>query len=195
MRVETLLNKFSIKGINYNPNSGGKGLLSAEEQLALVGLCWQKSPVGWLVLFVEGLRDTKALKQLHLETRKEALRLMKSWRGVYPDKAITALCATAIAEATQQSGQVCPECNGSAIVVDKHRNRCKCQCCKAGRIVWTQETRFAYFSQVLSVTYSRFKRYNVVLSKLMCWLIDNRTVAVMAMEKQVEKECTCCLNI
>ncbi|WP_318463054.1 hypothetical protein [Photobacterium leiognathi] len=188
MRVETLLNKFSIKGINYNPNSGGKGLLSAEEQLALVGLCWHKSPVGWLVLFVEGLRDTKALKQLHIETRKEALGLMKSWRGVYPEKALTALCATAIAEVTQQSGQICPECNGSAIVVDKHRNRCKCQCCKSGRITWTQETRFAYFTQVLPVTYSRFKHYKEVLNQLVAWLIENRAVVVMVMEEQVESE-------
>ena len=189
MRIETLLSKFAIKGINYDPQSGGgKALLSAEEQLAVVGLCWHESPVGWLVLFVEGLRDVHAFKQLQIATRGETLRLMEDWRGVYPEKALTALCATAIAEATQQNGQVCPECNGSAIVVDKNRNRCKCQCCKVGRIVWTQETRFAYFAQVLPVTYSRFKRYNVVLSLLVLWLLENRMVAVMAMEDQVEKE-------
>ncbi|MCD9544187.1 hypothetical protein GLP24_04900 [Photobacterium carnosum] len=68
--------------------------------------------------------------------------------------------------------------------MDKNRNRCKCQCCKAGRIVWTQETRFAYFAQVLPVIYSRFKRYNVVLSQL----VENRVIAVMAMEEQVERE-------
>ncbi len=108
--------------------------------------------------------------------------------GFTPEKALTALCATAIAEATQQNGQVCPECNGSAIVVDKNRNRCKCQCCKAGRIAWTQETRFAYFAQVLPVTYSRFKRYNRVLNSLVLWLVENRAVAVMVMEEQVERE-------
>ncbi len=167
---------------------GGKALLSAEEQLAVVGLCWHESPVGWLVLFVEGLRDVHALKQLQIATRGETLRLMEDWRGVYPEKALTALCATAIAEATQQNGQVCPECNGSAIVVDKNRNRCKCQCCKAGRIVWSQETRFAYFAQVLPVTYSRFKRYNVVLNQLVLWLVENRSTAVMAMEGLVERE-------
>ena len=116
MRIETLLSKFAIKGINYDPQSGGgKALLSAEEQLAVVGLCWHESPVGWLVLFVEGLRDVHALKQLQIATRGETLRLMEDWRGVYPEKALTALCATAIAEATQQNGQVCPECNGSAL--------------------------------------------------------------------------------
>ncbi|PLC58432.1 hypothetical protein CIK00_07995 [Photobacterium carnosum] len=72
------------------------------------------------------------------------------------------------------------------MVVDKKHNRCKCQCCKVGRIVWIQETRFAYFAQVLPVTYSRFKRYNMVLSLLVVWLIENR--AVMAMEDQVERE-------
>lgn len=187
MRVETLLNKFSIKGVNYNPNSGGKGLLSAEEQLALVGLCWHKSPVGWLVLFVEGLRDTKALKQLHTETRKEALRLMKSWRGVYPEKALTALCVTAIAEATQQSGQVCPECNGSGKVISKCNHQRKCQCCKKGRIEWTQETRFAYFTQVLPVTYGRFKYYSIPLIRLVGWLLSHKEVALLSIDNKLEK--------
>ncbi|WP_269781427.1 hypothetical protein [Photobacterium phosphoreum] len=34
----------------------------------------------------------------------------------------------------------------------------------------------------------RFKRYNVVLSLLVFWLVENRAVAVMAMEEQVERE-------
>ncbi|HIF9214628.1 TPA: hypothetical protein ACX6QF_000080 [Photobacterium damselae] len=189
MKIETLLSKFDIKGINYGPSTGGGNpLLSAEEQLAVVGLCWHESPVGWLLLFVEGLRDVNALKQLQIATMGEALRLMEDWRGVYPEKAIKALCATAIAEATQQQGQICPECNGSAVVVDKNRNRCKCPCCSKGRIEWTQETRFAYFAQILPVTYSRFKRYYSVLSLLVLWLIKNRSLAVMAMEGQVERE-------
>ncbi|WP_256382823.1 hypothetical protein [Photobacterium toruni] len=189
MRIETLLSKFAIKGINYDPQSGGgKALLSAEEQLAVVGLCWHESPVGWLVLFVEGLRDVHALKQLQIATRGETLRLMEDWRGVYPEKALTALCATAIAEATQQNGQVCPECNGSGKVLSKCNHQRQCQCCKNGRIEWTQETRFAYFAQVLPVTYSRFKRYNVILNLVVLWLIDNRTVAVFAMEEQVKRE-------
>ncbi|PSW29211.1 hypothetical protein C9J19_07825 [Photobacterium phosphoreum] len=189
MRIETLLSKFAIKGINYDPQSGGgKALLSAEEQLAVVGLCWHESPVGWLLLFVEGLRDVHALKQLQIATRGETLRLMDDWRGVYPEKALTALCATAIAEATQQSGQVCPECDGAGKVLSKCNHQRKCQCCKNGRIEWTQETRFAYFAQVLPVTYSRFKRYNVILNLVVLWLIDNRTVAVFAMEEQVKRE-------
>ncbi len=189
MKIETLLSKFDIKGINYGPSTGGGNpLLSAEEQLAVVGLCWHESPVGWLLLFVEGLRDVNALKQLQIATMGEALRLMEDWRGVYPEKAIKALCATAIAEATQQRGQICPECNGSAIVVDKNRNRCKCPCCSEGRILWTQETRFAYFAQVLPVTYSRFKRYCSVLNLLVLWLLENRSVAVMAIDEQVEME-------
>ncbi|WP_238039336.1 hypothetical protein, partial [Psychrobacter sp. Ps6] len=184
-----LLSKFDIKGINYGPSTGGGNpLLSAEEQLAVVGLCWHESPVGWLLLFVEGLRDVNALKQLQIATMGEALRLMEDWRGVYPEKAIKALCATAIAEATQQQGQICPECNGSAVVVDKNRNRCKCQCCKQGRIEWTQETRFAYFARVLPVTYSRFKRYYSVQNLLVSWLVENRTMAVMAMDEQIQRE-------
>ena len=187
MRIETLLSKFAIKGINYDPQSGGgKALLSAEEQLAVVGLCWHESPVGWLVLFVEGLRDVHALKQLQIATRGETLRLMKDWRGVYPEKALTALCATAIAEATQQNGQVCPECNGAGKVLSKCNHQRKCQCCKNGRIEWTQETRFAYFAQVLPVTYGRFKRYLVILNILVEWLVYNRNLAILAINSKLQ---------
>ena len=189
MRIETLLSKFAIKGINYDPQSGGgKALLSAEEQLAVVGLCWHESPVGWLVLFVEGLRDVHAFKQLQIATRGETLRLMEDWRGVYPEKALTALCATAIAEATQQNGQVCPECNGSGKVLSKCNHQRKCQCCKNGRIEWTQETRFAYFAQVLPVTYSRFKSYQVVLEQLIVQLSRDRNIAILAVQEKLERE-------
>lgn len=187
MRIETLLSKFAIKGINYDPLSGGgKALLSAEEQLAVVGLCWHESPVGWLLLFVEGLRDVHALKQLQIATRGETLRLMEDWRGVYPEKALTALCATAIAEATQQNGQVCPECDGSGKVLSKCNHLRKCQCCKNGRIEWTLETRFAYFAQVLPVTYSRFKCYLVILNILVEWLVYNRNLAILAINSKLK---------
>lgn len=189
MKIETLLSKFDIKGINYGPSTGGGNpLLSAEEQLAVVGLCWHESPVGWLLLFVEGLRDVNALKQLQIATMGEALRLMEDWRGVYPEKAIKALCATAIAEATQQQGQICPECNGSAVVLSKCNHKRKCQCCKNGRIEWTQETRFAYFARTLPVTYSRFCRYQFILVKLIEWLVKSRMIAILAIDIAVNKE-------
>ncbi|WP_341495499.1 hypothetical protein WAX87_07880 [Photobacterium damselae subsp. damselae] len=189
MKIETLLSKFDIKGINYGPSTGGGNpLLSAEEQLAVVGLCWHESPVGWLLLFVEGLRDVNALKQLQIATMGEALRLMEDWRGVYPEKAIKALCATAIAEATQQQGQICPECNGSAVVIDKNRNRRKCPCCSEGRIEWTQETRFAYFAKVLPVTYSRFMKYERILNKILKWLLCERVVVIVALNNQLIQE-------
>ncbi|TLS83836.1 hypothetical protein FD722_06665 [Photobacterium damselae subsp. damselae] len=189
MKIETLLSKFDIKGINYGPSTGGGNpLLSAEEQLAVVGLCWHESPVGWLLLFVEGLRDVNALKQLQIATMGEALRLMEDWRGVYPEKAIKALCATAIAEATQQRGQICPECNGSAVVLSKCNHKRKCQCCKDGRIEWTQETRFAYFARTLPVTYSRFCSYQHILTKMVKWLLNNKLIAELSIKMRVEKE-------
>jgi hypothetical protein len=83
---------------------------------------------------------------------------------------------------------VCPECNGAGKVLSKCNHQRKCQCCKNGCIEWTQETRFAYFAQVLPVTYSRFKRYSTVLNPLILWLVENRAVAVCAMEVQVKQE-------
>lgn len=190
MNIEKVLNKFGLKGISYDPDSGGgKSLVSAEEQLAAVGLCWHKAPVGWLILFVEGLRDSNAHKMLITATTAEANRIMvESWRGVYPEKAIKALCHSAIAESVQPFGLICPECNGSAIVIDKHRSRRKCQCCNGGFVEWTVETRFAYFCQVLPVTFSRFKKYYSPLKLLVTWLQGNRTAACLAIENQMTLE-------
>lgn len=189
-KIEKVLNKFGLKGISYDPCSGGgKALVSAEEQLAAVGLCWSKSPVGWLVLFVEGLKDRHAYKMLSIATRAEALRLMtEQWRGCYPDQALISLTESAISEAIQSYGQLCIECGGTAIVIDKHRSRRKCPCCKGGRIEWTTEVRFAYFCRSFPIPLSRFKKYDRILSLLVDWLQANRTAACLAINEQMELE-------
>lgn len=188
MKIERLLAKFNIKGINYEPQKGGRGLLSLEEQLAIVGITWHESPVGFHLLFVECLSDRDSAASLYQLTWYQASKAMEQWRGAFPPKAIDALCVTAIAEATQQHGQVCPECNGSALVKHKNHTTRKCQCCKAGRIPWTTETRFAMFCQKLPITYSRFKRYQPVLERLVEWLTGQRTAAVLALQSRVERE-------
>ncbi|WP_210441659.1 hypothetical protein [Vibrio crassostreae] len=188
MQIEKLLAKFNVKGINYDLCSGGKGGLSLDEQLAIVGLTWKEAPVGFLVLFVEYLQDRPALKKLYQITLQEANTLMETWRGPYPDRALEALVRTAIAEATQQFGQVCPECNGSGKYIAKNRARRTCPCCDGGRIGWTQETRFAYFCQTLPVTFSRFKKYESILGKLVKYLVDKRSAAVWALQGRYEQE-------
>ncbi|NOI87353.1 hypothetical protein [Vibrio sp. 99K-1] len=188
MQIEKLLAKFNVKGITYDLCSGGKGGLSQDEQLAIVGLAWKEAPVGFLVLFVEYLQDRPALKKLYQTTLQEANTLMDEWRGPYPDRALEALVRTAIAEATQQFGQVCPECNGSGKYIAKNRARRTCPCCDGGRIGWTQETRFAYFCQTLPVTFSRFKKYESILGKLVKCLVDKRSAAVLALQGRYEQE-------
>ncbi|MDA0118517.1 hypothetical protein [Vibrio sp. T11.5] len=188
MRIEKLLAKFNVRGINYEPSMGGKALLSLDEQLAAVGITWKESPVGFMILFVECLADKPAYKSLCQATLVEANNLMEVWRGPYPDKALEALVITAIAEATQQFGQVCPECNGSGKYIAKNRARRTCPCCNDGRIGWTQETRFAFFCQKLPVTFSRFKRYEQVLRKLVTWLTGKRNAAALALQGRVDKE-------
>lgn len=188
MQFEKLLAKFNVKGINYEPSLGGEGLLSQEEQLAIVGLAWKESPVGFLVLFVECLQEKPALKKLYQATLIEANRLMETWRGPYPEKALQALVSTAIAEATQQFGQVCPECQGSGKYIAKNRARRICLCCDGGRISWTQEPRFAFFGQTLRVTYSRFKKYESILGKLVKRLADKRSAAALALQGRYVQE-------
>lgn len=188
MNIEKLIAKFNVKGKNYEPTPGGKGLLSVEEQIAAVGLAWKQSPVGFLVLFVEYLHDRKALNQLYQATVVEASILMEEWKGPYAEKALEALTVSAIAEATQQYGQVCPECNGSGKYTAKNRVVRTCPCCDGGRIGWTEETRFAYFCQKLPVTYSRFHRYQKILVKLVAWLTNKRTAAALALQGQLDEE-------
>ncbi|MCY9802676.1 hypothetical protein OTK51_04440 [Vibrio scophthalmi] len=188
MRIEKLLAKFNVKGINYEPSLGGKALLSLDEQLAIVGIVWKESPVGFLVLFVECLADKSAYQNLCKATLVEANTLMSKWRGPYPEKALEALVVTAIAESTQQFGQVCPECNGSGKYIAKNRARRTCPCCDGGRIGWTQETRFAFFCQTLPITFSRFKKYEAILAKLVKLLTDKRSAAALALQGRVERE-------
>ncbi|MEZ8059559.1 hypothetical protein [Vibrio splendidus] len=140
------------------------------------------------MLFVECLQDKPALKKLYQATLIEANTLMETWRGPCPDKALEALVVTAIAEATQQFGQVCPECNGSDKYIAKNRARRTCPCCDGGRIGWTQEPRFAYFCQTLPVTFSRFHRYQKILVKLVAWLMNKRTAAALALQGQLDEE-------
>ncbi len=188
MNIERLIAKFDLKGINYEPSKGGKALMTLEEQLATVGIAWKQSPVGFLVLFVECLNDAQSAKQLFKATMIEANILMETWRGTYPDKALNALCITAIAEATQPQGQICPECNGSGKVRSKCKHSVKCPCCDDGRIQWTQETRFAYFCITMRTTYSRFRKYMPIIKALVDWISGHRNEAVLAVEGRMSAE-------
>ncbi|GAB6263930.1 hypothetical protein [Photobacterium sp. R1] len=186
MRIEKILNKFTIKGIDYSPRTGGKAAMTIEEQIGAVGLCWKVSPAGWLLLFVEVLNDEVAKRQLIQVMLGEANRMMQNWRGTYPDKALLALANTAIAESSQLFGAICPECNGSGKTTNKHRMTRNCPACKDGRVAWTNETRFAHFAQVMPVPYSRFNRYKPILEELVGWLSDGRSAALLSMQAQVE---------
>ncbi|NAW63978.1 hypothetical protein [Photobacterium halotolerans] len=188
MRIEKLIGKFGLKGIHYAPSTGGRALLTVEEQLAIVGLQWRVSPAGWLLLFEEVQSDEVSRKQLIQILMGEANRLMVNWRGTYPDKALIALAVTAIAECSQQFGAICPECNGTGYTKNKRRITRKCPACKDGRVPWTNETRFAKFAQVLPVPFSRFNRYKPILEELVRWLNDGRTAALLSVQQQIELE-------
>ncbi len=188
MRIEKLIAKFNPKGINYEQTGGGKALLSLEEQLSIVGITWNESPVGFLILFVECLNDNEAAKQLLKATKIEANQLMLSWRGTFPEMAIDALCMTAMTEAINPNGVLCSECKGTGVVKSKCRSTVKCPCCTDGLIQWTKEIRFSYFCASVKITFSRFNKYMPVLEKLVTYLQDSRTAAALALHTRVEKE-------
>ncbi|WP_316245410.1 hypothetical protein [Vibrio cholerae] len=136
MRPETLLAKFDLRGLNYEQmhNGGGKGLFSLEEQLAIVGVSWKESPVGFLVLFVEVLANKASLKLLQQAVKVELAGLTNGQRGQKSDKAFEAMVAAAIIEATQPLGQICTSCGGTGKYKNASYNLRKCQHCNDGRV-------------------------------------------------------------
>ncbi|HFQ4959221.1 TPA: hypothetical protein ACGUPM_002674 [Vibrio vulnificus] len=192
MRPETLLAKFNLKGLNYEQmqNGGGKGKFSLEEQLAMVGVCWKDSPVGFLVLFVEALGDKHSLKILRQAVLLEAIELTQLWRGQKSEAAFDAMVNAAIVEATKPLGQVCPSCGGTGKYQSECRHLRVCKHCKEGRVLWSVETRFAVMCNgQFACTYSFFKRhYHPVLEQLAKWLSDKRNAAMLALMQRIEAE-------
>lgn len=191
MKVEKLLAKFGLTAIRYGDGSGGKGLLSLDEQLAAMGIVWHASNTGFLLLLAECNDDRAALTDLmHLVFQQAAQLLADNWDGFYPQQAVTALCVTAVAIAMHQQGRNCPECDGTGKVkMPKWRRIIKCQCCKGEGIVpWDNETIFAAFSEQLPVTPKRFIAYNDYIETLVYWLAGQKTAAVLLLEERMRQE-------
>lgn len=192
MRPETLLAKFDLRGLNYEQmhNGGGKGLFSLEEQLAIVGVSWKESPVGFLVLFVEVLANKASLKLLQQAVKVELAELTNGQRGQKSDKAFEAMVTAAIIEATQPLGQICTSCGGTGKYKNASYNLRKCQHCNDGRVEWSVETRFATMcSTGFACTYTYFKKhYHPLLDQLTKWLANKRNAAMLVLMERIEKE-------
>ncbi|EKO3451699.1 hypothetical protein NTE11_003544 [Vibrio fluvialis] len=191
MRPETLLAKFSLKGLNYEQmhNGGGKGLFSLDEQLAMVGITWKQSPVGFLVLFVETQGCTYSRKALEKAVMLECIDKTSNWRGQKSEAALYALVNAAIEEATQPLGRICTSCGGTGVYKTPRRQTRNCVHCEDGRVPWNQETRYAMMcSTQFACTYSMFKRYHPVLEEVTRWLSDKRNAAMLALMERIERE-------
>ncbi|ENX6455327.1 hypothetical protein AL546_010000 [Vibrio vulnificus] len=192
MRPETLLAKFDLRGLNYEQMSkgGGKGTFSLEEQLAIVGVSWKESPVGFLVLFVEVLANKASLKLLQQAVKLELAALTSETRGQKSERAFEAMVAAAIIEATQPLGVICTSCGGTGKYKNASYNLRKCQHCDDGRVAWSVETRFATMcSTGFACTYSYFKKhYHPLLELLTKWLADKRNAAMLALMERIRAE-------
>ncbi|NAW61077.1 hypothetical protein CAG58_03750 [Vibrio sp. V31_P5A7T61] len=191
MRPETLLAKFDLKGLNYEQiqNGGGKGLFSLEEQLAMVGVTWKESPVGFLILFVEMQNNEHSRKMLEKAVMLEVISQTQKWRGQKSEKAFLALVRAAIEEAINPLGRVCPACNGTGFYLSDCRHKRVCHHCHDGRIEWSYEQRFvAMCSGEFVCTYSMFKRYHDVLEKVTKWLAAKRNAAMLALMERINRE-------
>lgn len=186
IRIETLLAKFGVKAPNLSQTSG-KGLMSIDEQLALVGLSWKESPVGWLVLMSEVCNDQSAQHQLFNLVKEQAMKKMRHWRGVYSGETVNALVMTAIDEVTNLSGHLCGECNGTAQIKQKRQARL-CPSCTKGRIEWCDIQRFSIFTRFLQVPYYRFSQFSSVFRGLTAWMCKHRTAALLSLQQRIERE-------
>ncbi|MGL4223848.1 MAG: hypothetical protein ACRCSE_01695 [Vibrio sp.] len=192
MRPETLLSKFSLKGLNYEQmhNGGGKGLFSLEEQLAMVGIAWKESPVGFLVLFVEMQNCRHSRRALETSILGEIHSLTFDWRGQKSDLAFAAMVNAAVEESITPLGKICPCCAGSGKYMRSNRNLRTCVHCNDGRITWSAESRFvAMCSAGFACTYSAFKRkYHPILDELARFLAARRNAAMLALMDRISKE-------
>ena len=136
MRPETLLAKFDLKGINYEPQEGGKGLFSLEDQLGMVGITWKESPVGFLVLFVELLDNAQSRKLLEKSVLAEVFALTDEWKGQKSEMAFAAIVSAAVEEAITPQGRICSCCGGSGKYRNKNRQYRTCMHCNDGRVAW-----------------------------------------------------------
>ncbi|TQQ55754.1 hypothetical protein [Vibrio cholerae] len=190
MRPETLLAKFDLKGINYQAERGGKGIFSLEDQLAMVGITWKESPVGFLVLFVELLDNAQSRRMLEKAVCGELNTLTCDWRGQKSDLAFAAMVNAAVAEAITPMGQICSCCGGSGKYLSANRHYRDCVHCQDGRVAWNVESRFASMCASKFVcTFSVFKRkYHPVLEELSRFLSAKRNAAMLALMDRIQRE-------
>jgi hypothetical protein len=191
MRPETLLAKFNLKGLNYEQmqNGGGKGKFSLEEQLAMVGITWKQSPIGFLVLFVEIHDCSYSRRALEVAVAERLEQITADQRGQRSQIAIDAMIHVAIKEAITPTGQICPACGGSGLYKTPRRQTRNCVHCKEGRILWNQESRFAAMYGDFACSYYVFKRrYHPVLEQLNKWLSAQRNAAMLALMERIERE-------
>ncbi|SHO56144.1 hypothetical protein [Vibrio quintilis] len=192
MKPETLLAKFDLKGINYEQTQtgGGKGLFTLEEQLAMVGIEWKQSPVGFLILFVEIHSCPYSRHSLEVAVTEQLNKIAANQRGQRSPAAFDAMVHVAIEESITPSGRVCPTCNGSGLYKTPRRQTRNCIHCQDGRIIWNTESRFAVMcSGGFACSYDVFKRrYHPVLEQVAKWLAGQRNAAMLALMERIEKE-------
>ncbi|MDW6093152.1 transposase [Vibrio rhizosphaerae] len=190
MRPETLLAKFNLKGMNYQAmHQGGRSKFSVEEQLAMVGVSWKSSPIGFLVLFVETQDCRHSRQALEKEIQSEIATLTQNWRGQRSESAFAAMVDAAIEEATHPQGTICSSCGGTGLYKTSHRQMRKCTHCEEGRVLWRPESRYvAMCSRGFICSYPIFKRYNAILEELSQWLAAKRNAAMLTLIERIERE-------
>ncbi|MFM2477388.1 hypothetical protein [Celerinatantimonas sp. MCCC 1A17872] len=188
MQIEKLLAKFGLTAVRYGDGTGGKGLLSLDEQLAAVGITWHQSNAGFLLLIAQCNNDKRALNDLmHLVYQMAAQLFADHWRGFCPKQAVTALCVTAVAIALHEQGRQCDACHGTG-KVKRYRKQVKCQNCVDGYIPWDKYSIYSAFNEQLPITFDAFESYRPYVDTLVEWIANERTTAFLAMEERMQLE-------
>lgn len=188
MKIETIMAKFGLKAVNCEPHTGGKTVVSAEEQLGMVGINWHETPIGFSILFAQYLDDKYAARFVFSHVFLEVFERAKKKRIKISQSTQKALAIALVCEATSPYGVVCPECDGTGTYKGANRITRKCQSCEDGFIPWDIKTRYATVFSTSKIGYERFEKLAPMYQELVDWLYEENTKAETLLHKQFKHE-------
>lgn len=180
--------KFTIKAVDCKPHQGGKAPVSAEEQLAMVGLTWSDCPIGFSILFAQYLNDQYAARFVFSHVITELIDRARKRHIKISQNTQKALAIALVCEVTSPYGVVCPECKGSGTYTGGNRITRKCQSCNDGFINWDVKTRYATVYSTTFIAYEHFEKIYPMYQELVDWLYEENTKAETLLQKQFGEE-------
>ncbi|MFM2479764.1 hypothetical protein [Celerinatantimonas sp. YJH-8] len=189
IHIEKLLSKYGLDSIRFNDDyENSDASLSLEEQLAAVGIIWDQSCAGFLLLLIQHRSQHYALTDLmHLVFQQAAQQLADEWHGFYPQQAVSALSLAAVKIVIQSHTAACQHCSKDIAQSYLDDGKSTCEGCIHAS-TFSNEAKFQIFSQQLPMSRACFVQYNAQLDRLIRWLYEQRDSAVLALDEKAGRD-------